>query len=182
MKLENNIITDTLISLKAGTASAGTASMKIAAGTLLSTPEIGAVESDGTDYYWTDSSGNRIKLSNYDLLKITTGINAKTVANTSLYTVPAGKSLVVQCFNVRVSAASAITVGPSGGVGNVAGTNNIAASQNMTALTTTANTFQWPIVGASLLTAAAGQIYFNLGIASTGTSQTIIIDLIGYLV
>ena len=48
-----------LIHIAAGTATAGTASLKIDPGTLLSTPESGAIESDGTKFYWTNSSNAR---------------------------------------------------------------------------------------------------------------------------
>ena len=41
------------------TATAGTASLKINSGTLLSVTENGAVESDGTNLYWTDNTGTR---------------------------------------------------------------------------------------------------------------------------
>jgi hypothetical protein len=45
--------------LKAGTAAASTAPLKIPSGPLLTTPEAGAIESDGTHLYWTDDSGTR---------------------------------------------------------------------------------------------------------------------------
>lgn len=116
------------------------------------------------------------------VLSTITGINAKSVANTALYTVPTGKTAIITGYSVRCSAASAITIGASAGIGNVAGTNNISASQTMTTLTTTTSTFQWQVTGASIITAAAGQIFFNLGTGATGTSQTLVVDLIGYLV
>lgn len=120
------------------------------------------------------------------ILSTTTGINAKTVANTALYTVPTGKTCVVTGYVVRATAGVSITNGPSAGVGNTAGTSNIAASQGMTALSGTAtvgstSVFAWPIVGMSTYTSAAAVIYFNLGTGATGTSMTIAVDLIGYL-
>lgn len=115
------------------------------------------------------------------ILSTTTGINAKTIANTALYTVPTGKTAIITYYVVRVSAATAITVGPAAGIGNVAGTNNIGASQAMNLLISTTSTFQWGIDGMSVLTVAAGVVYFNLGTAATGTSETITVDLAGYL-
>lgn len=115
-------------------------------------------------------------------LSRTTGIDGKTVANTALYTVPTGKTAIITAYVVRVSAANSITIGPSAGIGNVAGTNNISASQTMTVLTATTTNFIWQIIGQSVTTSAAGVIYFNLGTAATGTSETLIVDLYGYLV
>lgn len=116
------------------------------------------------------------------ILSTTTGINAKTVANTALYTVPGGKTAIVTGYVVRVTAASAVTVGASAGVGNAAGTNNIAASQAMAALVATDDLYAWPIVAASKTATATNSVYFNLGTGATGTSQTVAVDLIGYLI
>ena len=49
--------------LKAGTATAGTAPIKLTAGTNLGTPEAGAIEFDGTNLYFTDSGGTRRQLA-----------------------------------------------------------------------------------------------------------------------
>lgn len=48
----------------ASSGQAGTAPLKLAAGTLLVTEEAGAIESDGTHLYWTDASGTRRQLDN----------------------------------------------------------------------------------------------------------------------
>jgi hypothetical protein len=48
--------------LAAVTTTAGTASLKIVAGTLMTVPEQGAMESNGTHLYWTDSGGVRQQL------------------------------------------------------------------------------------------------------------------------
>ncbi len=115
------------------------------------------------------------------VISTTPGINAKTVSNTSLYTVPTGKTLFVTAVNVYASAASAITTGPSAGVGTAAGTNDVIAIQTMSNIQTTADTFEWPIVGASKLITAGNQVYFNLTTVATGTSETLVVDIVGYL-
>lgn len=139
---------------------------------------VGALVNNGSGTF----SYQNIGVNTPGILSTITAINGKTVANTALYTVPTGKTCIVTGYTVRVSAASAITNGPAAGVGNVAGTNNIAASQAMNALTATTTVFRWPIVGMSVSTPAASIIYFNLGTAATGTSETLIVDLEGYLV
>ncbi len=47
------------LELKAGTAAAGTAPLKLAAGVNLTAPEAGAIEFDGTNLYFTDSTAAR---------------------------------------------------------------------------------------------------------------------------
>lgn len=49
--------------LPATTATASTASLKIPSGTLLTTPEAGAIEANATALYWTNNAGTRIDLS-----------------------------------------------------------------------------------------------------------------------
>ena len=51
-----------VLHLKAGTATANTAPLKLTSGTLLGTPEAGAIEYDGTHFYGTDSGGTRHQL------------------------------------------------------------------------------------------------------------------------
>lgn len=115
------------------------------------------------------------------ILSSTNNIDAKTVANTPLYTVPMGNCVITGAI-VRCTSATAITNGPTLGIGNAAGTNNIFASTAITALTTTTSIFGFTFFGVSVLTPTSGIIYLNLGTASTGTSQTISVDLQGYLI
>lgn len=161
----------------------GTASNLALSTTYVSQGEL-MYTTDTKTLYVGDASNNKLPVAVQsaviNLLSSTTGVNAKTVANTALYTVPSGKTAVITGYVVKVSAASSITGGPTAGIGNTAGTNNIGASQAMNALLTTTDTFQWSIIGSSKTTVAAGIVYFNLGTVSTGTSQTITIDLFGY--
>jgi hypothetical protein len=55
--------------IKAGTATAGTAPQKFTSGVNLTTPEVGAVEYDGTDLYFTPGNASRYKIQKI----ITTG-------------------------------------------------------------------------------------------------------------
>jgi hypothetical protein len=55
------------ITIRAGTATAGTAPIKFTSGTLLSSPEAGAMEFGGDNYYVTDTSGpTRRKIAAFD--------------------------------------------------------------------------------------------------------------------
>jgi hypothetical protein len=51
------------INARASTTAAGTAPIKIATGVLMTTPEAGAIEYDGTSLYFTDSGGTRRQLA-----------------------------------------------------------------------------------------------------------------------
>jgi len=130
---------------------------------------------------WVVQNVSSIFQNQTGILSSTTGINGKTVTNTNLYTVPSGRTAIITGYVVRCSAASSITVGASAGIGNSGGTNNIVASQAMTALLTTSDLYVWNIQGGSKTVAAGSSVFFNLGTAATGTSQTLIVELIGYL-
>jgi len=53
-----------ILHLKASTATANTASLKIDSGVVATVPVSGNIESDGTHLYWTDSGGTRRQLDN----------------------------------------------------------------------------------------------------------------------
>lgn len=137
-------------------------------------------------YTKIDSQGELLLRGNpvTRVLSTTTGINAKSTGTTTLYTVPTGKTAIITQATVRCTAASAITVGPTLGIGVAAGESDIYASTALTGLinTTTANMFGFTTVGMSVTAAAAAAIKVGIDVASTGTSQTIAIDLIGYLI
>src|SRR5690606_36057635 len=54
------------ITIAPGTASAGAAPITFTTGTLLTTPEAGAMEFAGVHYYLTTASGTRKKIATYD--------------------------------------------------------------------------------------------------------------------
>ncbi len=115
------------------------------------------------------------------ILSTTTSINAKATGTTTLYTVPAGKTAVITGAVIRCTAATSITVGPTLGIGVAANEDDMFASTALTALTTTAKIYGFSLVGMSVLGNAGDVIKVGCDAASTGTSQTIAIDLIGYL-
>lgn len=113
---------------------------------------------------------------------VATGINAKTVANTLIWTNPnSAKSAVINIATIRCTAAIAITVGPTIGIGTSAGTNDLFPATALTVLTTTSKVYNFPPAGMSVLVPPSGTVYLNLSVASTGTSQTIEADITGYI-
>lgn len=116
------------------------------------------------------------------VLARTNSIDAKTVAATNLYTVPTGKTAIITGAIIRVTAASSISAGPTLGIGVAAGESDMFASISLSTLTTTANIYGFALVGASVPATAGQIIKVGIDTGSTGTSQTISIDLLGYLI
>jgi hypothetical protein len=113
-----------VLHLKAGTAAASSAPLKLTAGTNMSTPEAGAVEFDGTNYFVTSSSVR------YTLAKTLTATASldfpSTSANTGsnltisvtgaadgdvvLVGVPSSSAIANTCYTGYVSSANTVTV------------------------------------------------------------------------
>lgn len=113
------------------------------------------------------------------VLSIVSGINAKTVGSTLIYTVPSGKIAVITGAIVRCTSATSITTGPVADIGVTAG--DIYPSTAITALTNTTKTFGYSTVGMSTQPGAGSLINFNINTGAVGTSQTLEISLLGYL-
>lgn len=98
--------------LPAGTAVAKTASMKIDPGVLLAIKESGAVESDGTNIYWTDSLGTRWVLNNSTSATLAQTYATGTVAFDQTFVLLdlKGGSVVVDGTNVGFTGAYAFDV------------------------------------------------------------------------
>lgn len=117
------------------------------------------------------------------ILSSTVGINAKSTGQTTLYTVPAGKTAIITQAVVRCTAASSITNGPTASIGFTSTAySDIYMPENMLALTGTTSIFGYSTVGMSASAVAATAIKFNITSGASGTSQTLSVDLIGYLV
>jgi hypothetical protein len=103
--------------LPAGTAAASTAPLKFNAGTLLTTPEAGVMEFDGTGIYLTNTNHRRFISQASDSIIAT--VTATTVASTTLWTgiTNANELKAYRVYNVKgcglinnVSAAGVVTV------------------------------------------------------------------------
>lgn len=110
-----------------------------------------------------------------------TGIDAKTVAVTTLYTVPTGKTAVITGALVQSGAVVAITVGPTLGLGIAAGEDDLFASTALTGLTSNAKTWFFGAPGLQAAAPAGSVIKVGVDTASTGTSQTVAVALLGFV-
>lgn len=113
------------------------------------------------------------------LLSATSGINGKTVANTSLFT-PSGKTAVVTMLILVCTAAVAITVGPTAGLGTNATPSNIYAQTALTALLTTSQAYSYAAPGVMTIATTGVPILLGITNAATGTSQTFTAYLYGF--
>lgn len=110
------------------------------------------------------------------------GVNLKTTGTTQLYTVPAGKILVVLAVILRCTAAASLSSGPTGSVGVTASSfNDLFASATMTALTAPNALFAFSMAGMSVYATASQVVTLNLTGAATGTSGSAGVDVIGYV-
>lgn len=116
------------------------------------------------------------------ILSTTTGIDAKSATTTNLFTVPIGRTAIVTGAVIRCTAASAITVAATAGIGVAAGEDDIFAPVVLTGLTSSTSAFNFVNQLLLVQVAAAGVIKLGIDVAATGTSQVFAVDLIGYLI
>ena|SRR5215208_7788735 len=116
------------------------------------------------------------------ILSQTTGINAKSTGTTTLYTVPTGKRAYITEIVFHCTAATAITVEPTLGVGVAAGEVDIMPSTALTGFTALDKIYRFSPEGTYVSCAAADAIKVGIDTAATGTSMTIEVYLIGFLI
>ena len=107
-------------------------------------------------------------------------VNAKATGTTTLYTVPAGLTIVVLAVVLRCTAAVSITVPATAGVGIASGEDDIFASQKLYGLTAADRRFEFPNGGAAAVANEGDAIKLGIDTAATGTSQTLSAEIIGY--
>lgn len=115
-------------------------------------------------------------------LATVTGINGKSTGTTALYTVPAGKTAYITNLILSVSAASAITTGPTASAGVTSSAYaDLYASATITALTSSGLAFGFSSVGMFETISASTVLYLNITNGSSGTSQTLSADVVGFI-
>lgn len=132
-----------------------------------------------TGYFLQDSSGTPTAVS---ILSSTGGINPRTTGTTNLYTVPTGKTAIIQSVQFRLTAASGLTGNMNAGVGVAAGEDDIMTNTNLIGFNTTGETYRFSISGNYVTVAAASVIKLGIDTAFTGGTGTLAVELIGYLV
>lgn len=162
--------------LTAGSATAGTAPLKLTAGTNLTTPEAGALEFDGTSLYFTDSTNTRrtLGVAGAGLMALTGDVSASGSGSVAATVNSVGGSTALNVHNAELLANAATNL-------NTASTIvKRDASGNFSAGTITANLTGNVTGSASLNVLKAGDTMTgnltfgsNLGTIFSGTSGTV---------
>lgn len=116
------------------------------------------------------------------VLSTITGINAKNIALTNLYTVPASKTAIITGAIIRVIASSAITIVPTLGVGIATGEDDVFSSTSLTGLDDVTKVYKFTSAGTYAIGQSADIIKLGIDVGATATTMTIAVDLIGYLI
>ncbi len=115
------------------------------------------------------------------LLSRTLSIDAKTVAATTLYTVPTGRSAVILGVIIRCTVATAVTVVATARLIGTSGT--IVGATALTGLDTATEAFFLNVANSVFkLQVATDLIQLDITVGATATTQTFTVDLLGYLV
>ena len=144
------------------------------------------VTTPGVSYAVADDAPNNrnnvtISLSGWGVLASVGGIDAFTVANTVLFTVPAGFSAQIEAVVLRCTAAVAVSAPADAGVGVSPSTSDVFAIQTLTGLVTTGLAYRFPPGGLATIAAAGSDVQLRINVAATGTSQILAADVIGRL-
>lgn len=139
-----------------------------------------AIANGGTNA--TDAEDARVNLGCIGILSTTTGINGKVATTTNLYTVPSGKTAVIRGANLRLTTVTSLSGTLNAGIGIASGEQDIFSRVSMTGFNTAGKTWAFSSTGSQVV-GTAGQI-IKLGIATGfgGTTATLAVELIGYLI
>lgn len=143
--------------LAAGTST--NAPLKFNPGTLLSSPQSGTVEYDGSDYYFTDSANVRRSLSSI----AAGGVTSSAIASALGYT-PANSSTVTS-LSSTVAASFATTVASLTTV-----TNNINSVSSAVSSLTTSTAASFAAISSSQWVTSGTTVFYNTGNVGIGTS------------
>jgi hypothetical protein len=115
------------------------------------------------------------------VLSETVNVALTSVASTLLYTVPGGKSLVVEAVVLRVVQADTVTAEATAGVGSNAARDNVFASQFLTGLDAIGLYYLFPPGGTQAELTTGQSIYLGVDVAAVATALVVEVDLIGRL-
>jgi len=121
---------------------------------------------------------NEVSAAGEQLLATVTSIDAKTVAATNLYTATA--TTIITKVILLCTAATAITVEATAGVGIAAGEDDVYASELLTGLDAADKAFTYIAAGTRVAVLNTQILKLGIDTGSTGTSQTFTAYVFGY--
>jgi len=109
------------------------------------------------------------------------GISATAVASTPLYTVPTGRTAIITAVVPRVTAQTAATVPATAQIESSPAAADIFPSELMTGVLVVNDDWTFAAGAKGVALPAAATVSINITVAATATSQTLSVDVVGYL-
>ena len=107
-------------------------------------------------------------------------IDAKSATAQAVYTAPASNDVVITGLTLRCSAADTISVGASAKVEINPAAGDIFAEEVLVDVLVVDDTWVFAAKARGLVVPAGSQVDVTITNAATGTSQTLLADVIGY--
>jgi len=109
-------------------------------------------------------------------------VNAFSATAQPVYTAPASKEAVITQLVLRCSAASAVTVGATAKVEINAAAGDIFTAEVLIDVLAVGDSWTFNAEARGLVVPAGAQVDVTITNAATGTSQTLLADVFGYIV
>ena len=130
----------------------------------------------------TTVEGARSILGTPGVLSTINNINGKVTGQTNLYTVPLGKTAVVTSLTIRLIVATGLTGTLRCSVGANLTADDVFTNTNTTGFRSASQHWIFSSAGAVTAVSPAQIIKFAIANAFGGTTATLAVDLLGYLV
>jgi hypothetical protein len=114
------------------------------------------------------------------LLSLTAGVNGLVTGTTNLFTAP--QDAIITGVIVEVTTGTAVTVPPILGVGVASGEADVLFPALKAGLSATGEVYVDPILGIAVKVASGETVKLGIDTGGTGTTLTLRIHLIGYLI
>lgn len=114
------------------------------------------------------------------IISSTTGVSGLTTGTTDLFT--ATEDVVITHATLRITAETALTGTLQAGIGIAAGEDDVFASTVLTGFDSVTKVYTFSGMGVSRLVQASDVIKLGIDVPFTGTSVTLAIELMGYVV
>lgn len=116
------------------------------------------------------------------VLATTANIDAQATGAGTIYTVPPGRSAVIEKVVVRCTFDNTISIPATAQIETSAfpGSGNVFASDQWTGLLATGDDFVYDLRGKSVVLAPGAVVQLNITVGATGLGQTVAIDVVGY--
>ena len=116
------------------------------------------------------------------ILSTTTNINGEVATTTNLYTVPTSRTAIITGAIFRITTATGLTGTMTAGIGIAIGEDDIFNSTEMIGFGSTDEMYVFNSLGVVNIASASDVIKLGIDASFGGTTVTLSIDLLGYLI